>query len=273
MRKSIHLSIIILTLLISITACGANKGTVFEKDYGVFLGIDASELDKLNGYKIAVIDAQYFSRQDIQTLHENGTTVYTYLNIGSIENFREYYQDYEDLTLGAYENWEEERWIDVSSARWQNFTKELTVSLLDKEVDGFFIDNCDVYYYQPEEKIFSGLTAILKDIKALGKDVIINGGYDYITLYRQTYGSAQDIMSAVNQEEVFSRYNFDTDACEINPDEEKAYFSNYIEACKADGMEVYLLEYTTDNKLIEQIDAYCREKGFHYYISNSIELN
>ncbi len=95
----------------------------------------------------------------------------------------------------------------------------------------------------------------------------------YITQYRQTYGSAKDIMSAVNQEDVFSSYDFDTASFGTNEAEEKAYFSDYIEACRADGMDVYLLEYTTDRNLITQIETYCKEKGFHYYIADSIELD
>ena len=222
-------------------------------------------MEKLSGYKTVVIDAQYFSKQDIQSLHENGTTVYTYLNVGSIENFRDYYTEYENLTLGDYENWEEEKWIDVSNIKWQKWVADLSTTLLEKDVDGFFIDNCDVYYYKETEEIFLGLTEILRDLKSLGKDVIINGGNIYITHYRQTYGSAKDIMSAVNQEEVFSSYDFDTSSFGINDTEEKAYFSDYIESCQADGMEVYLLEYTTDHTLITQIETYCKEKGFHYY--------
>ena len=42
--------------------------------------------------------------KDIEMLHENGTIVYTYLNIGSIETFREYYKTYADLAIGDYEN-------------------------------------------------------------------------------------------------------------------------------------------------------------------------
>jgi hypothetical protein len=32
------------------------------------------------------------------------------------------------------------------------------------------------------------------------------------------------------------------------------------------------LEYTTDEKLIPKIKKYCKEKNFHFYISNSLEL-
>ena len=36
-----------------------------------------------------------------------------------IESFRSYDTDFEKYTLGAYENWPEEKWIDVSAPEWQ----------------------------------------------------------------------------------------------------------------------------------------------------------
>ena len=73
----------------------ANQAKKFEKnDYGVFLNADASSLERFKMYETVVIDAQYFTKRDIELLHQNGTVVYTYLNIGSIENFREYYTTY-----------------------------------------------------------------------------------------------------------------------------------------------------------------------------------
>lgn len=76
----------------------ANQAKEFEKnDYGVFLNADASSLERFKMYETIVIDAQYFTKRDIELLHQNGTVVYTYLNIGSIENFREYYTTYAEL--------------------------------------------------------------------------------------------------------------------------------------------------------------------------------
>ena len=46
----------------------------------------------------------------------------------------------------------------------------------------------------------------------------------------------------------------------------------YLQASKADGMDVYLLEYTTDHKLIRRIKKYCRKKKYDYYIADSLEL-
>ena len=47
----------------------------------------------------------------------------------------------------------------------------------------------------------------------------------------------------------------------------------YIAECKSNGLDVYITEYTTDKKLIRQIKDYCKENGFHYYISDSIQLD
>ena len=250
----------------------SNTSTFEKNDYGVFLNADASSLKQLKNYDLIVIDAQYFTKSDIELLHQNGTKVYTYLNIGSIENFREYYTTYEKLTIGRYEHWDEEKWVDVADPDWQKFMKQLSQELFEKGVDGFFIDNCDVYYYAPRESIFEGLTAILQNIMTFDKAVIINGGDTYVTEYSERYGAIDHIMTGVNQESVWSAIDFDKGTFYEQTKETRDYYCNYLEACQADGMDVYLLEYTTDKKLIQKIKKYCNEHDFHFYISNSLEL-
>lgn len=250
----------------------SNTSTFEKNDYGVFLNADASSLEQLKKYDLIVIDAQYFTKSDIELLHQNGTRVYTYLNIGSIENFREYYTTYEKLTIGRYEHWDEEKWVDVADPDWQKFIEQLSQELFEKGVDGFFIDNCDVYYYAPRESIFEGLTAILQNIMTFDKAVIINGGDTYVTEYRERYGAIDHIMTGVNQESVWSAIDFDKGTFYEQTRETRDYYCKYLEACQADGMDVYLLEYTTDKKLIQKIKKYCNEHDFHFYISNSLEL-
>lgn len=250
----------------------SNTSTFEKNDYGVFLNADASSLKQLKNYDLIVIDAQYFTKSDIELLHQNGTKVYTYLNIGSIENFREYYTSYEKLTIGRYEHWDEEKWVDVADPDWQKFIEQLSQELFEKGVDGFFIDNCDVYYYAPRESIFEGLTAILQNIMTFDKAVIINGGDTYVTEYSERYGAIDHIMTGVNQESVWSAIDFDKGTFYEQTKETRDYYCNYLEACQADGMDVYLLEYTTDKKLIQKIKKYCNEHDFHFYVSNSLEL-
>ena len=62
--------------------------------------------------------------------------------------------------------------MDVANPDWQKFIGQLSQELYEKGVDGFFIDNCDVYYYDPHESIFEGITAILQNMMTFGKTVI-----------------------------------------------------------------------------------------------------
>ena len=113
---------------------------------------------------------------------------------------------------------------------------------------------------------------ILKKIRAMGKPVVVNGGDIYVTAYQSRFGSAADIMTGVNQESVWSRIDFTTKTFHTQKKTEREYFCQYLQACKADGMDVYLLEYTTDHKLIRRIKKYCRKKKYDYYIADSLEL-
>ena len=71
---------------------------------------------------------------------------------------------------------QEEKWVNVADKDWQEFMDTLAGKLKKKGVDGFFIDNCDVYDYAHKKDIFDGLTVILKKIRAMGKPVVVNGG-------------------------------------------------------------------------------------------------
>lgn len=242
-------------------------------EYGVFLGAEPESLPEMFPYRTVVLDAQYFTSEQISELKGTGHTVYSYINIGALENFRPYYGKYEPLTLGAYENWDEERWVDVSRPEWQSFIlDELSPAILAKGVDGFFVDNCDVYSNYPTNGIFEGTAALLKGLKSTGAYVVINGGDEFVTRYAEKYGTVGDIMDAVNQETVFSRIDWDKNSFSANPDDERKYFQGYCERVAALGGDVYLLEYTTDGGLIKDVADYCAAHGFTYYASQTLEL-
>ena len=241
--------------------------------YGVFLSV-TKDLDSLSDYKTVVIDAQYFSGEEIDEFKSKGHKVYSYINVGSLENFRSYYNEYKDLILGEYENWDEEYWVDVSDPKWQAFmTGELIPSLLEKNIDGFFVDNCDVYYNYPSEPILEGLSGIMRAMTATGKAVLINGGDVYLDAYCKGRGSWSEVCTGINQETVFSRIIWDKNRFGTATDEDRKYYQSYIERYAKKGADIYLLEYTTDPKLISKIRKYCKANGFGYYISDSIELD
>lgn len=241
--------------------------------YGVFLSVEKN-IERLKDYETVVIDAQHFSKKQIEAFKSKGHKVYSYINVGSLENFRSYYKDYKDLKLGKYEHWDEEIWIDVSNSRWQEFIiGKMIPELTGKGIDGFFVDNCDVYYNFPTPAILNGLTTIMKALVNTGKAVLINGGDCYLDAYCKSGGSWNDVITGINQETVFSKIIWNKNKFGKASSEDHKYFVNYIERYAKLGADIYLLEYTKDKKLIKQIESYCKKKGFGYYVSDSIELD
>lgn len=263
---------VLMALLMTAAAAGC-AAQPQKSDYGVFLSIEG-DLDRLSGYKTVVIDAQYFSKEQINSLKGEGKTVYSYLNIGSLEDFRDYFDAYGDLILGAYENWEEEYWVDAADERWRAFiTGELAPELLEKGIDGFFVDNCDVYYNYPTQRMLNGLAEIMRALVGTGKAVLINGGDMFLDAYCDGGGRWDDVITGINQESVFSAILWDEGGFGKASAEDREYFKDYVERYAAIGAEVYLLEYTRDKALIAEIENYCRQKGFGWYISDSLELD
>lgn len=245
----------------------------FKNEYGVFLSFEG-KLDKLADYHTVVIDAQYYGKEEIEAFKGKGHKVFSYINIGSLEDFRSYYKRFKSLKLGRYENWDEEIWIDVSDSNWQAFiTEELIPDLTAKEIDGFFVDNCDVYYNYPREDILTGLSNMMKAMRKTGLQVLINGGDKYLDAYCKTGGSWDDVISGINQENVFAKILWDKNGFGRADPEDHEYFKDYIERYADKGADIYLLEYTKDQELISEIKEYCESKGFSYYVSDSVELD
>jgi len=216
---------------------------------GLYLQAEGDDCNDISGYEVVIVDAAYFTKEQIQTLCENNGDVYSYINIGSLEDFRTYYDDFFDITLSDYEGWEEERWIDVSVVEWQNFCIDLGKEYLDKGVDGLFIDNTDVYYMYETDEMYNGLISILS---AFSKEtnLVINGGDVFINRLIDE-GILTDYVYAINQESAFS-------------DEE--YYLPYIEKVNEYGVKVFLTEYHINGKTEEKLDKYCDKHGFLYCV-------
>ena len=264
-------------ILIVLTCCtglaGAEQAPTFKYPYGVFLSI-CENIEQFADYEIVVIDAQYYPKEELDAFRSKGHKVFSYINIGSLEDFRDYYDEYKDLSLGAYEHWEEEVWVDVSQKRWQDFMlNDIAAGLLEKDIDGFFVDNCDVYYVHPKQEILEGLTVIMKGLKATGKKVIINSGDTFLDAYCEQGGKWDDVISGINQESVFSTILWDEGTFGTAEPEDHEYFVSYIDRYGSQGAEIYLLEYTVDEELVKEIKAFCEERGYTYYVADSIELD
>ncbi len=260
---------LILAVFLSLIACKPRP----TRDYGVFIGMNEKDSGKMMQYSIVVIEPSEFSAEKIERLHDAGKTVYGYLNIGSVEEYRPYYDLFKELRLGVYENWPDENWVDAASPDWQKFIiYELGKKYADMGFDGFFLDNADVFYFYPTEEIFSGLCEILCGLGKYNLKLMINGGDTFVSRCISE-GTSSELFDGINQETVFTSIDFDNHKYGIQAKEETEYFKNYLEKAKECGLSVYLLEYRADRQLSRKIDLYCKKNGFLWYNAEGIELD
>lgn len=267
--RKIYVLVLILSAAL-LSACSADSSDEAEK-YVVLIGEDSEIIEKLSDIDLLVIDAEYFSKNDIARLRENGIReIYSYINIGSIESFRSYDTDFEKYTLGAYENWPEEKWIDVSASEWQACTASRVDALIQKGVDGFFVDNTDVYYNYPQESIYDGILTILDYMNHTGRKIMINGGDCFVKKYLTTEKNV--LIDGVNQENVFTAYDFSKDVYTKNDQSTREYYTEYLDLAMSLGCTAYTLEYATDPSIRRQAAAYAGKHGYICYISDNIGL-
>lgn len=273
--KRIALAIFIIPMLIFLIVfvflikAGA-KTYDYDERYGVFIGIGSKDIDKLKDYRTVIIDAEHFTKADIKKLKKAGKTVYSYLSIGSLEDYRSYYKAYKYLALSKYDGWEGEEWVDVSAKSWQKLMLKRAKEFKQKGVDGLFIDNTDVYYEYNKPGIYKGLVKILTDIRKLNIKVIINGGDVFVSKYLKENEGLKKIADGINQEGVFSTPVAD----EKKGRELTEYYLDYLKKVSKKGIHIYLTEYVKDNdELEDKIANYCEKQGWDYYISENLELN
>ncbi|MER2174847.1 MAG: glucanotransferase, partial [Carnobacterium sp.] len=167
-----------------------------------------------------------------------------------------------------------EYWVDVTNEDWQVFSAvTLANELLDKGIDGFWIDNVDVYWQFPTKETYGGVEQILKTLMSYGKPVLINGGKEFVSAYLQQNQQLDDILTGVNQETVFSAIDFEEDKLSTQTKENQTYYLNYLDTVDKAGKEIYLLEYSTKKELAKDVHDYATKRGWQYYISDSVELD
>lgn len=271
--KQLLILLSVCSLLLAAAGCVSVPDPV-QSSYAVLLGLNPEDATTLTNYKTVVIDAQYFTKEEIAAVQEKGTAVYTYLNIGSIETFREGYDSVKDCILSPYDNWPDEYWVDVSRTEWQTFVAGEAKSLAEKGVDGFFLDNADVYYLYPSDAIYEGLNAILRTLAPYGKPVLINGGDVFVSKAVLDAGVPNPVITGVNQECVFTNIDFDSGRLIRQDADSTAYYQDYLARCKTAGLDVFLTEYANnDSAILRDVQSYCETNAYTYYISPSILLD
>ena len=273
---------VILLIPLLLTGCKGQKNDEYVipqmDDYGAFLGRSGNNVDGFNKYKYVSVELDEFSHTNIERLSKKGVHFLAYLNVGSLESYRDYYDEYESLTFKDYDNWPDERWIDVTNISWQNNIVSLAQRFKNDGAFGVYLDNVDVYSIAKEEEMNyqafgEAIKSMIVRINALGLKVLVNGGGEYFDDMFDQNDNVFDSLWAYHQEEVFSLIgDYVHNVFTTQTIEDKNYYISIASKMHQIGKEVFLIEYTTDNLLKESIEDYCHTVEYHYYISSTVEL-
>ena len=272
-----------MSLFSVITACSSKEEeeTVVNDSYGVFLGANDSDFDKIKTYKNILIDVDEFSSLHMAYFKEHEINVYAYLSVGSLEKYRPYYEEFKNLTFMDYDHWPDERWVDVSNSSWQNHIASEADRLKSLGATGLFMDNFDVYYIANEEYecsssfregIYNGCKSILSSLSTKDLKLIINSGTDFLERLDEEHNSLINAIDVYAQECVFSSIeDYDRDIFGQQDKETQDYYKDIINLMK-NKSDILLIEYTKNESLKEQIKNYCNSNNFYYYISSTVDL-
>ena len=242
----------------------------FEWKISLNQSIKGSRIKKMKKYKILVIDAQNYSAKEIKALKDAGHKVYSYLNIGSVESNRWYYGKFKSLRLKTYANWEDEYWVDVSKQRWRDFIiNKIAASMVKKGVDGFWVDNTDVYEYNKKKSIYDGLVKILTRLRKFKKGVVLNGGDQFITPLINR-GKKHLIDGMVQEEVTTTITSYSGHGSFSSHGRYQKYYERFFKRVKKAGLSVGVLEYTRSSCKRASIRKYCKKHKFNYCIASDL---
>ena len=249
----------------------------FASSFGVFIGAAREEaremLLKSDEKMLSVLDADEIFAEDAAKIHEKGHEIFAYINVGALENWRRYYSQFEKFSLSPYANWKNENWVDVSKVEWQDFiTQTIAKECEEKGVDGFFLDNFDVYAEYRRDEIFDSLLAILRSLSKYEKKIIINGGDVFVD--ELIHNDFQHLIWGVCQESVFTRVSsYKKEKFEKQKSAVAKSRAAYLFRAKEAGLHVFAVEYAKKPSLSEYAEQKCEENGFRCYVSPSLSLD
>lgn len=274
-------------LIFAILLCSCGRGNTdyyppqYSTDFGVFLGLPAYQYQRLMTYKNVAIEIEEFEPEQISAVKNQGVKIYAYLSVGTLEEYKEYYNDFKDYKLTRLENWSGEYWMDVSYVPWQTKMVELANQFKELGADGLFLDNFDVYGTVStdewdesfQEDIYQGCKSILSSLSGTGLSILVNSGTDFLERLNEENDLLLTKINWYAQETVLtSIIDYNGDAFGRQNDEDKAYYLSVIQMMKRSA-NILLIEYATDTEIIGEIATYANTNGLYFYIANSTSLN
>jgi endo-alpha-1,4-polygalactosaminidase (GH114 family) len=174
----------------------------------------------------------------------DGSTVLAYLSVGTIERWRSWYPALKRYRLGAWEDWEDEFFADVSRAGLRDeLTGSIAPSILAKGFDGLFLDNVDMIETRAHRAQRPGMRILVEELSEL---VHAGGGLLFAQngawILRRLGLTAS--IDGWNREDVTWTYDFDRRRYVRNRPAATRAALRELEAMAALGLQTTATDYT-----------------------------
>lgn len=277
------------------TAPGLGPGFKTGGPWVSFYGT-ASEMGDLNKvaatFHIINIDvdptSNNFTTPQIVTLKAGGkNTVLSYMNVGSCEKGREYWDKAPGFVscnankaaqIGPYEGYPDEIWMDPSNEDYQKLIVDYVAPrLVARGIDGFYLDNMEIISHEPDETngpckggCKQGGLDLIRKLRAKFPDMLIvmqNGTGDVTRLGKASDGTEfRRLLDGIAHEEVYQgQYD------KLAESELLAWKGMNLKSRDGKDFVILVEDYVGDcNNKTDALDAINRSiaKGFLPYVSD-----
>jgi endo-alpha-1,4-polygalactosaminidase (GH114 family) len=105
---------------------------------------------RYTGYDLVVVDGQEVTKQQVATLHGDGALVLGYLDAGTIEPYRPWFQRAKPYRLDYWKQWGE-WYANVDAPGFRKLLLGVGAGFERKGLDGLFLDNTDMIETHPKQ--------------------------------------------------------------------------------------------------------------------------
>jgi endo-alpha-1,4-polygalactosaminidase (GH114 family) len=188
---------------------GGPESFAFAIGNGNLAGGPAEVAARLGGFDLVVVDGELARAEEVAALRDGDSLVLGYLSVGTIERWRSWYPTLKRFRLGAWRDWKDEWFADVSRRKLRSrLSERIAPAILAKGFDGLFLDNVDMVEagrHRAQRPGMRTLVLTLADLaRADGRLLFAQNGH---------WGLRRlDLFGAIdgwNREDVTSTYDFD----------------------------------------------------------------
>ncbi len=208
------------------------------------LGVDLDDpatVEALSRFDLVVVDGPDASEPLVDELHDAGTLVLGYITVGTIEQGRSWSDAAQPFRLDFWPEWDE-WYADAADPGFRALVvEEIAPPVLDRGVDGLFLDNVDMVSTHPEQA--DGMEELVSELDELvdehGALLFAQNGDDVIDRFA-------DHLDGWNREDLTSAGDPEAQTYETVPATDTASGLATIERLLDEGLLVTTTDYVAD---------------------------